>query len=666
MFSSRSMHLQNCPEFKLFLEYAPAAIAMFDREMRYIAASRRWLKNFGFIQGSLTDCYHYEVFPGTSEKWKAVHERCLTGYAESGEADSIVQSDGSLEWVKWESNPWYTQDGDIGGTIFFFEKISERKPLEPSLLEGSKEDFQKLAANLPGDIYQEDNYQVRFRELAEREKLLNRVANQIRHSLDLDTVIETAIQEIQKLLQIDRCNFCWYKPDVDPPIWEAIKEEKNPNLPSLLGFYPATVVGSVTQQLLNQEIIRIDNVADLSDSIHRQFLQALGFQSEIVLPLKTLSGEIGIVVCGHCTHPRPWKDSEVELLQAVISQLAIAINQALPYTQAHHAAITAQNQALQLEKTLEQLETTQNQLLQSEKMSSLGHLLAGVAHEINNPVNFIFGNLVHASGYIEDLLGLLKLYQQTYPEATPEIREEMDAIDLDFLILDLPKLLSSMKVGADRIREIVRSLRIFSRHDEAQMEAVDIHEGIDSTLMILQSRLKYSPVHSGIEVIKNYGHLPLIECHAGQINQAFMNLLANAIDALEEHWSKDNFAIKNSQLAMSATPYLRHNSLKESKILVPQIHIRTEVLDNGCIAIHIIDNGPGMTSEVQKRLFEPFFTTKPIGVGTGLGLSISHQIVVEKHCGKLLCFSEPGKGTEFVLEIPILQSKNNITCGAKL
>lgn len=285
--------------------------------------------------------------------------------------------------------------------------------------------------------------------------------------------------------------------------------------------------------------------------------------------------------------------------------------------------------AIELENALQELRHTQSKLIQSEKMSSLGQLVAGIAHEINNPVNFIFGNLTHAKEYTENIMALLQLYQQEYPHPTPTITEEAEAIDLEFLITDLPKLLDSMKVGADRIRDIVLSLRSFSRIDEAEMKEVDIHEGIDSTLMILQNRLKAKADSPGIKAIQEYGALPLIECYAGQLNQVFMNLLANAIDALEQ-------SVANRQ---------SH----------PTIWIRTEVKGDFAI-VRISDNGPGMSEDVKSRLFDPFFTTKPIGKGTGLGLAISYSIIVEKHRGKLGCHSTLGEGTTFIIEIPVRQN----------
>ena len=282
---------------------------------------------------------------------------------------------------------------------------------------------------------------------------------------------------------------------------------------------------------------------------------------------------------------------------------------------------------------LQQLQQTQAQLVQTEKMSSLGQLVAGVAHEINNPTGFIYGNLDHAERYIEGLLRLIYLYQEHYPEPAEPIQEVMQEIDLPFILQDLPKLLASMQIGADRIREIVMSLQTFSRMDEAEFKAVDIHEGIESTLVILANRLKATPKRPPIEVHKTYGDLPSIECFAGQLNQVFMNILSNAIDALGEAWVR-----------LPDRPS-------------PKIWIQTERVQPNQVTIRIRDNGTGIPESVRHSLFDPFFTTKPIGKGTGLGLAISYQIVTEKHHGSLAVDSIFGEMTEFVITLPIYQGR---------
>ncbi|MEG4839275.1 PAS domain S-box protein [Microcoleus sp. B9-D4] len=292
-------------------------------------------------------------------------------------------------------------------------------------------------------------------------------------------------------------------------------------------------------------------------------------------------------------------------------------------------------QAAQLQEAYEQLQNAQIQLVQSEKMSSLGQMVAGIAHEINNPATFINGNISHTYNYFHDLIELLSLYQECYPSPVPQIAEKVKELELDFLKEDLPKMLNSMRVGVERISNIVLSLRNFSRLDESEMKLVDVHEGIDSTLLILQHRLHHESIKSGIEIIKEYGKISKIHCCAGQLNQVFLNIISNAIDALENQQEPRTIVIRT---------LMKKAGLKS--------HSKTQLSDCDRIVICIADSGPGMSEEVRKRLFDPFFTTKPVGAGTGLGLSISHQIVVEKHKGSLRCISAPGQGAEFWIEIP--------------
>jgi len=333
------------------------------------------------------------------------------------------------------------------------------------------------------------------------------------------------------------------------------------------------------------------------------------------------------------------KQSNFQIMAPVASKdeigsLATSINQLVKwvgeYTQElelarHTLEQRVQERTTELQQTLYELKHTQSQLIQSEKMSSLGQLVAGVAHEINNPVNFIYGNIQYANTYAQELLNLIELYQQEYPQPSPIIQDTIEEIDLNFLADDFPKVLSSMKMGTERIRQIILSLRNFSRLDESEVKAVDIHEGIENTLLILNNRLKRD-----IEVVKNYGNLPLVECYPAQLNQVFMNIIANAIDALEE--------VKNSRFAAKDN-------------FLAQIVIQTKKVNEFDIQVSIKDNGAGIPPEIKDKLFDPFFTTKPMGKGTGLGLSICYQIL-QKHQGKIDVISSVKGGTEFLITLP--------------
>ncbi|MBU7584961.1 MAG: PAS domain S-box protein [Nostoc sp. TH1S01] len=393
----------------------------------------------------------------------------------------------------------------------------------------------------------------------------------------------------------------------------------SPNWSEILGHDVAEVEGKHFGAFLHHEHLlactdyftKILTTGQQQDAIEYRIQHKNGnwrWHSCYLSAIKDASGNI-IYFVGICQDITARKRAEIRRER---------IDKALRKSEAKFRAKTQQ-----LEEALRQLQQTQSQLIQSEKMSSLGQLVAGIAHEINNPVNFIYGNVKYANDYVQDLLHLIELYQQHFHPPTPEIHQEIYAIDLDFIRQDLPKVLDSMNTGAERIRQIVLSLRNFSRVDEDGMKLANIHEGIDNALLLLQNRLKSQPESPKIEVIKEYGDLPQVMCHPGQMNQVFMSLLTNAIDALEE-------------VAISH----------------PKIQIHTQLQADNRIKISITDNGPGINEKIRDRIFDPFFTTKPVGKGTGMGLSISYQIIVKKHRGELYCISTPGAGTEFVISIP--------------
>jgi signal transduction histidine kinase len=343
------------------------------------------------------------------------------------------------------------------------------------------------------------------------------------------------------------------------------------------------------------------------------------------------------------------ENKERELIEQELrrsaKQLQLQAEQLQEYSQALELKVAERTQELssknsQLQGLLEKLHRTQVQMVQTEKMSCLGQLVAGVAHEINNPVNFIHGNVTYVDTYAQDLLRVVQAYQTHYPNPPETLQTTLDDVELGFLREDLGKLLQSIKVGTARIRQIVLSLRNFSRLDESEFKAVDLHEGIDSTLLILQHRLKPKPESPGIEVIKEYSQLPMVECYPGQLNQVFINLLTNAIDVLEESAQQQR---KDGQ------------SVQPSRIW-----ISTQVKAENRVQITITDNGSGMSETVRSHIFDPFFTTKPIGKGTGLGLSVSYQIVTEKHKGTMWCDSTT-EGSKFVIEIPIYQLEPTLT-----
>ncbi|MCU0546596.1 MAG: ATP-binding protein [Oscillatoriaceae cyanobacterium Prado104] len=448
---------------------------------------------------------------------------------------------------------------------------------------------------------------------AEREAMLNRISGRIRASLELDQIVQSTVEEIANLLHLERAGFGWYEPHQKTLqiLWESGQSE-NPK--QILKFDP-DFVGDLSAHLEFGSPIILGS--DIFPEGKNQPLK-LKPNSYLAVPVRVQNQPQGYLVCTRATHWL-WIGEEIQLLKAVADQLAIAITQSHLYTQ-------TQDQVKLLHSTISELKKTQAHLVQNEKMSSLGQMVAGIAHEINNPVNFIFANLPYTSTYAENLLKLVRLYRETFPEITPEIENFTEEIELEFIEEDLPQMMNSMKIGAERIRNIVLSLRNFSRLDEADKKLADIHEGIDNTLLLLSNGLK-----TGISVVKKYGKIPALECYPSQLNQVFMNLLSNAIDALKESDRQE----KNITIA---TGIILVNGVKFLKVA-------------------IADNGPGIPENVKEQIFNPFFTTKPVGKGTGLGLAISYKIVVDGHGGSIRVAENRGGGTQFTVEIPISNPK---------
>jgi len=422
----------------------------------------------------------------------------------------------------------------------------------------------------------------------QRQQALAATVDKIRQSLDIDDIFQTTTQEVRRLLDVDRVAIYRFNAD-----WS--------------GQFVA------------------DSISEASERVYYRQPQALIAsqpnkagqypRNETFVPISHGDQLWGLLVAYQSHEPRYWQTDEISLLTQVGAQLGVALNQAELLTQ-------TRQQSTKLEQALAELQQTQTQLIQNEKMAGLGQLVAGIAHEINNPVNFIFGNIPHAQEQIQELLALIQQYQTHYPNPSPDLEKQLKAVEFDFLAEDLPKVIDSMQMGAERIREIVQGLQVFSRTDKVDIKPVNLHEGLDSALMILRHRFKATDQRGEIQVDVDYAELAPVSCYPGPLNQVFMNVISNALDALD--------------------------SVEQDH---PQLKIKTWGSSDS-VFVEIADNGPGMSEAVQSQIFNPFFTTKPVGQGTGLGLSISHSIITDKHEGQISCFSAVDEGTSFTLRLP--------------
>jgi two-component system NtrC family sensor kinase len=711
---------QNCPgnrptcleieqRFRQFVEYVPIAVAMVDCQMRYLAVSRRWQQNWGVNDSDLIGLIHSQVFPSFSENSQVIYQQCLDTGSNAAYEEYLCKPNGEIEWVQWQIQPWFNSAGKIGGLILSIAPIEAIKPCqdigEEIQVTRPAEFLHEFAMNQAADAIfwiKSDGHLSYVNEAAcqllgyTREELLQLTIEDIdpgfsppiwsEHWLAIQECITFTFEStyhtsqgtnISVEIRVNHLAFneeeyhCAFVRDItDRKQAAEALQDANEQLQAVLDAVPGLVswVGSdlcyigvnrhladalklPAESFIGQKIGFMEKRSNFYDLIEQFFAKSeLTMSTEVKIPFE--SGDRSYLIVGQKYHQGQ---------KAVFVGLDISDRQQMEM-ELRQSEEQTRKQAIQLEETLAELHRTQTQLVYTEKIFSLSQVVAGLAHEINNSISFIYGNIGYARQYFEDLIELIKIYDKKLPPyEDPDIQEFLVEIDFDFMTTDFPNILASMQLGADRIRQVVLSLRNFSRVDQPHKKPVNIHEGIDSTLLLLQNRLQAKAGRPGITVIKDYGNLPKIDCYAGQLNQVFINILNNAIDALEEHYRQHpNQRKKESSKIFIQTEVTEANiiELKET-IELEESNLEPKTLNQTMAVIRIADNGPGIHDDLQEKLYDPGFTTKEQGQASGLGLTISRQIVVEKHGGSLTCNSQYGQGSEFVITIPLLSKKSS-------